>query len=387
VKISWHSNAPWAKTGYGQQTALFAPRLKALGHAVAVQAFYGLEGGVLMWNGIPVYPRAYHQYGMDTIAAHSQHFKADITLTLLDAWVYEATNPQYNFSAMRWCPWFPVDMEPIPPPVIRKAASAYQGIVYSKFAQKQAASVGLDVRYVPHGVDTGVFKPISRSAARAELKVPDDAYVVGMVAANKGAPSRKAFEPQLRAFASFMKKVPEAVLYLHTVADERQAGVNLRELCAFLGLQEKRDVIFCDQYANVLGFPDEYMVNAYGAMDALLSVTMGEGFGVPILEAQACGVPVIVGDWTAMSELCWYGVKVPKSGADKWWTPLASYQFQPRAEAVEAALMEAYRTCNLRYRPAEVDGYDADYVTEHHWRPVLAELEQRIRAEGEAVAA
>ena len=27
TKLLWHSNAPWAPTGYGQQTGLFAPRL------------------------------------------------------------------------------------------------------------------------------------------------------------------------------------------------------------------------------------------------------------------------------------------------------------------------------------------------------------------------
>ena len=52
MRIAWLSNAPWARTGYGTQCNLFAPRMKALGHEVAVICFYGLEGGTLMWNGM-----------------------------------------------------------------------------------------------------------------------------------------------------------------------------------------------------------------------------------------------------------------------------------------------------------------------------------------------
>ncbi len=32
MRILWHSNAPFLKTGYGQQTAIWAPRLRDLGH-------------------------------------------------------------------------------------------------------------------------------------------------------------------------------------------------------------------------------------------------------------------------------------------------------------------------------------------------------------------
>ena len=48
---------------------------------------------------------------------------------------------------------------------------------------------------------------------------PKDAFVVGMVAANKGAPSRKAFSQALLAFSRFAKAHDNAFLYLHTVLD------------------------------------------------------------------------------------------------------------------------------------------------------------------------
>ncbi len=42
--VLWYSNAPFAATGYGQQTAQIVPRLTAKGHKVAVAANYGIEG-------------------------------------------------------------------------------------------------------------------------------------------------------------------------------------------------------------------------------------------------------------------------------------------------------------------------------------------------------
>ena len=44
MKILIHSNAPWVPSGYGSQVMLMLPRLRALGHEVAVSSFYGLSG-------------------------------------------------------------------------------------------------------------------------------------------------------------------------------------------------------------------------------------------------------------------------------------------------------------------------------------------------------
>ena len=50
MKILWHSNSPWARTGYGTQTALWVPRLAELGHEIAISAFHGLQGSPIPWT-------------------------------------------------------------------------------------------------------------------------------------------------------------------------------------------------------------------------------------------------------------------------------------------------------------------------------------------------
>lgn len=376
------SNAPWVNTGYGNQTRTFASRIKALGHEVVITAWYGLEGGVLSWDGIPVYPAGRAPYGNDVGAAHTRWANGRVLLTLGDAWVLEPDMLQLH--GVRWIPWFPVDMCPLPPPVARNVRKAYRRIVFSKFAEKMVNEAEMDCYYVPHGIDTAVYTPGDRVDMRERLGLPGDKFIVGTVAANKGAPSRKAFPEMIRGFAEFHKKHRDTVFYIHATRGENgeNQGLNLPEICQFYGLEIGKDVLFPDQYQLLIGFNDTYMAALYNAFDVFLLPSMGEGFGIPIIEAQACGCPVIVGDWTAMSELCLSGWKIPQRDAIEYWTPLAAYQYivdwQAITERLEAAYSQAGRMRELAAQRAKI--YDADRVTEKYWKPVLAEIEQAVEA-------
>ena len=49
---------------------------------------------------------------------------------------------------------------------------------------------------------------------------------------------------------------------------------------------------------------DEDLANSIAASNALLYLPFFEGFGVPVVEAMACGVPVIASDTTSLPEVC-----------------------------------------------------------------------------------
>lgn len=380
MRISWLSNAAWGHTGYANQTGLIVPRLQDLGHEVSINAFYGLEGAILNLGRTRVYPRGYHPYGMDIAAANAHHWKADIMISLMDVWVCEAQHLQAD--GMRWIPYFPIDHDPLPRLIRLHAEQGYKRIVFSKFGKKMMDDAGLDCYYVPHMIDCNVFKPIDQREARERLHAPQDAFIVGMVAANKGNPSRKCFSQQIEAFARFHKKHPDTFLYLHThkATGGENGGVNLPELVEYLGLAQCTS--FADQYTYMLGFDDTYMNNAYNAMDVMTNVSAGEGFGIPIVEAQAAGTPVIVGDWTSMGELCFSGWKIALRDSDPWWTPLAAYQHVPRIGAIQAAFEEAYNNAGReklgqRAREGALE-YDCDKVTQQYWKPVLDDIAECI---------
>jgi glycosyltransferase involved in cell wall biosynthesis len=393
MKFAWNSNSPWAATGYGDQTSLILPRLKDAGHEPAIIAFYGLEGGVLNWKGMPVLPKGMMPYGQDIAAAHTKQFGAKYLFTFIDAWIFN-NSPFYESlqrEKIRWIPYFPIDSEPLPPAVRVAVERAYRRVVYSKFAARMMDAAGLEYSYIPHAVDTSVLKPQDRAESlqkmrNAGVNLPDDAFIVGMVAANKGVPSRKAFTQQVEAFARFKARHSDAVLYLHTSAglNGEYGGVNLPELCEYLGLRVKQDVFFPDAYGYFLGYPKSYLANVYSAMDIHLLASTGEGFGIPVVEAQACGAPVIVGDWTATEELCFSGWKIPKSESEPVWTPLAAFQFTPRIGAVVDALEEAYKhRGNSQYATKARAGamaYDVDKVVCEYWLPFLSKLEEEDTA-------
>lgn len=383
--IHWLSNAIWAPSGYGVQTKLFLPRIKALGYSVSSTAFYGLQGQVTNVKGINVFPVGMHPWGMDVAAANTNVMDASILITLMDAWVCEPGMLQ----ATRWIPWFPIDSEPLAPLIRERVSAAFDRIVFSKFGCRMMDQAGLSYHYVPHGVDTKIFFPgeggLKNMNEHLTNKLPADHFIVSMVAANKGAPSRKAFCENIRAFAELHKKHPDTTLYLHTTdgAHGEYGGVNLVEFINCVGLKVNRDVFFPDLQGLINGYPDVFINAVYNASDVLLSVSMGEGFGIPIVEAQAAGCPVIVGDWTSMGELCFGGWKVDKKDSAPVWTQLANYMYSPRWEAIYEKLEAAYlMKGNQDYRKRARDGalaYDADKVTSKYWAPVLKEIQEKVQ--------
>lgn len=386
MKILWSSNAPWVRTGYGVQTKLTCERIQeSKRHSIAaIFGWCGLEAGSLNWGSIPILPRHpnSHPFGADLLGFYAQRVQADIAITLIDAWVQE---PDSLSPDVRWVPYFPVDHDPIPPLVRDKVSKAFARINYSKFGVEKCREAGLDSFYVPHMVDTEAFQPVEKAKARAAIGFPQDAYVVGMVAANKGFPSRKSFPECLEAFAEFAKEVPNALLWLHTNlgGNDGMGGVDIRSLIAQFGLQNHALYVRPEEYNS--GLDDNWMRNLYSSFDVFLNPAQGEGFGVPLVEAQACGVPVITGDWTAQTEVCGSGWLVSKEEADRIWSPQYSFQFRPRPQAIYEKLKAAHARSiddvawmSESARQFVLDNYAADLVMEKHWLPTLDAIAQRV---------
>ena len=68
---------------------------------------------------------------------------------------------------------------------------------------------------------------------------------------------------------------------------------------------EQREVLLANQveYSSVIGISDEQMVQEYRACDMLVFASTYEGFGLPIVEAQATGRPVVTSNVYSMPEV------------------------------------------------------------------------------------
>ena len=382
MKVLWHSNAPWSSSGYGQQTALFTPMIRDDGHDVAISAFWGLYGSSLAWNGMMVYPSEEpNKGGNKWLPAHTAHHAGgpnvkDVqVITLMDVWILN--NPV--FAQMRMASWVPVDHDPAPPAVAQFFSSfGVTPIAMSRFGQERLADTGLKPHYVPHGVDTELMRPMDKAKVRRLMQIPEDAFVVGMVANNSGAiVSRKAFGEVFQAFAAFQKTHKDAILYLHSTAKpDASIGVDLLAAATICGVDTDA-IRFTSEYELFLGVEAEKMPYVFNCFDVLACPSYGEGFGIPIMEAQACGVPVITQDFSAMSELTGAGWKVD---GYRWFDNGHGAFFQlPHVGEIHDALCEAYNHAgSLRDQAREFSlEYDARHVFETHWRPVLADLDAK----------
>ena len=313
-----------------------------LGHSVAVACNYGLRGTMLEESGIKFYPAGHEQQFPNAILqAHADDFKADVIISLYDAWVIDIKNLHTP-----WIAWAPIDHFPAPAHVVDALRKASLAVAMSKFGYDQMQDATLPCDYVPHGIDTKIFTPINRSKARERLGLSEQSYIVGMVAANRGNPSRKCFPQALQAFAKFKATHKDAVLYLHTEYQGIYNGVNLNPLLNALMLSNK-DVLICDQYEyNRGGFGDDYMVDIYNSCNVLLSPSMAEGFGIPIMEAQACGTPVIATRFSSMTELVRGAGGILIDDFDLWWSAQGAWQALPHVSGIVNALDEAYGASN-----------------------------------------
>lgn len=390
MRVLIHANGPHVSTGYGVQCRYLASHLVADGHDVAVSCTYGQQGAVGQWRipgtntTVPLYPVGYEVNGNDILHMHAlHHFQGDDhggwLIPILDVWALQ--NPvlgDFQIAA-----WTPVDHIPTPPAVLDffKRTDAVP-VAMSRFGERLLFEAGLAPTYIPLSVDTTVYQPtpvIRGVTARELLKLPADAFVVGMVAMNKGwSRDRKGFNEAFHAFGLFLKDHPNAILYMHAEKFGGAEGIDLVELAAHRGIPDHA-IRWVDQYAYRLGIPAEMMAATYTAFDVLLAPSHGEGFCVPLIEAQACGTPVIATDFSAQTELVGAGWLV--SGQMEWDPSQHASYVCPNTGDVLAKLEEAYAADLVAMQRPAIEfaaQYDTKLIFENYWRPFLASLDKPI---------
>jgi glycosyltransferase involved in cell wall biosynthesis len=382
--VSVFSNSPGQPTGYGQATDALVKLLKRQGANVASLSNYGHEGINTIYNTeygeIPIYARGSEAYSNDVAPAHHKHWKAlnekqpDLMITLYDVWVLQGK----GYDTIPIASWTPIDHNPVPPGVLQWLKKEnVTPLAMSKFGLDQINKAGVEGHYIPHSIDTKVFKPsthIAGQTIKEFMGFEDDRFIVGMNAANKasGIIHRKAFGEGMMAFAMLCRKYPDAILYIHTDASSPH-GWNLMALGQMLGIPVD-NMAFPDPLSYRYGMTQEMLAGIYSSFDVLLATSYGEGFGVPTIEAQACGVPVIVSNFAASPELVGDGWVV--SGQPLYDPAQHSFFTVPSVPEIFAALEEAYKRGKGKSDKAIefASAFDHEKVWKENWMPVLRNL-------------
>lgn len=183
-----------------------------------------------------------------------------------------------------------------------------RAITWTEFGKNELVNGGYvgDISVIPLGVDSSLFYPRDKHSSRMAI-LPnhlkgqvDNLFLVGTVGRNQ---TRKRLDLTIQYFAEWVKrfKVDNARLILH-IAPTRDNGFDLLSLTNYFEISGQ--VLLSSPKPNSLGEGSikSLMPDIYSSLDVYLSTSQGEGWGLPVLEAMACGVPCIVPDWSGLGD-------------------------------------------------------------------------------------
>jgi len=301
LKTLWHSVSPHIRSGYGTVTRHVCGRLVRLGYDIIVSAYYGIEpGGVIEINQIPCVPCARHlgRFGEGSYKHHFRAFRRNVGILMSDFWAFPWFPGEGRYSVL----YSPMDHINYAEHHMSLVKMFNKVISFLPFQQEELRKRGIETPVIPHGVDR-IFRPMDKLEARRIAKLPEDIFIVGIVAANSDKEMRKSWSQIFEAAGYIRENYPEIKdlkYFVHSdPADPK--GVDLKALAHKHNVLDL--VAFEDPHLSVVGLPDSEMVLLYNSFDILLNPARREGFGLPILEAMACGKPVIGHDFSSMPDL------------------------------------------------------------------------------------
>ena len=275
-------------------------------------------------------------------------FKPDIVLTYRDPWMdmFISKSPLLPYFHWVWMPT--VDSDPQKQSWIEGFAKTDAILCYSEFGiktlEKDAGHL-LNIKgCASPGIDPKIYKPYDKKQIRQELGLDPNVNIVGTVMRNQ---KRKLFPELIKSFSKFLKVAPPEIkdntyLLLHTSYPEKmgwnlgyhisEEEVGSRVLTTYVCKNCKQYKIdffkdtlnYCERCKSIscvmpsvsfgLEVPD--LVKIYNCMDLYVQYAICEGFGMPQVEATACGVPIASSNYSAMEDVIqWtkgYPIKIQK---------------------------------------------------------------------------
>lgn len=174
--------------------------------------------------------------------------------------------------------------------VMRMINSKINGVIYiskhlAEFYNKNGDSSVALREIIYYGID---FPPIlTRTEARHRLGLTDNQFVIGIVAR---LTPQKGHKTLLSAFKLLLPGLNDPVL---AILGEGELRESLEQLASNLDIKDN---------IRFYGFRSD-AVACLSAFDLFVHPSRWEGFGLAILEAMACGVPVISTAVSAIPEL------------------------------------------------------------------------------------
>jgi glycosyltransferase involved in cell wall biosynthesis len=212
--------------------------------------------------------------------------------------------------------YFPVDaaLDPLWTEIV---AAAQTPVAYTEFGRSEALaqleksefySAGKAIEVIGHGVDATLYQPFP-AETRSELRTrlwnerwlkPDDFLMINVNMNQR----RKDVARSLEVLAELRRRQVPAKLLMH-MPESSADGLSLEAVGGQLGLRVDKDwghhgALFRGAQSKI---SEGKLVEFYNVADCYLTTTLGEGWGLGITEALACGLPVALPMHTACREI------------------------------------------------------------------------------------
>lgn len=202
------------------------------------------------------------------------------------------------------------------------------------------------MKVIPHGVDPEIYKPSQDDKRQRDNRkilfkgrVGQDEFLmvnVNMHQKRKGVCQSLALLRQMKT--QFKELSPR--LFMHMPTENPDEQTNLRQIAVQMNLSPGEDVFFSDSSfeRNHALLPEDRLNAIYNTADLLITTTYGEGWGLPITEAMAAGLPVAGPNHTSLTEIMAEdrGILFSTLGCDVM--PWDMSRVRPRIDITDAAI-------------------------------------------------
>ena len=173
--------------------------------------------------------------------------------------------------------------------LVKALGNATRLFSVSTSLKKHAVSLGIPedkIRVVGNGVDLEKFKPVEKESVRKVLDINDTSKVLITVGA---LVERKGFHRVIDTLSSLIRHHPD-ILYLIVGGASAEGDWTER-------LKQQVEELNLNKYVHFLGpRPPEELKNILSAADLFVLPTRNEGWANVLLEAMACGLPIVTTD-------------------------------------------------------------------------------------------
>lgn len=348
------SEASFLHSGYSTYAKELLTRLHDSGkYEVAEFASYGILGDPRDRN-IPwkYYPNAvkendprYQEYNSNGENAFGKwrfervalDFMPDIVFDIRDFWM----NAYQKFSVLRpfysWVVMPTVDSQPQQEEWLDVYMNADAVLSYSDWGGSVLMNqTNNKIKYegsASPAVDMKTFRPIGSEVARQTLNLPESMQIIGSVMRNQ---KRKLIPELIQSIRLLLDKLEmqnkdlgkDVYLYLHTSYPD--AGWNLPNILKENNMGKRvLFTYFCKSCSKIHahtfthsikqcphcgqktatfpsvadGITSDQLNSVYNTFDIYVQYAICEGFGMPQVEAGACGIPIVSVNYSAMSDI------------------------------------------------------------------------------------